>query len=100
MDSEKILERQVQRRQCSYVLTIPPSVIKILKVKEGQNVRFYPRNDTVTIKAANKELTKKDLSDIEKFEKILDKMMEEDEPEQKKPEKHPEISDLEKLRIK
>ena len=100
MDSKKILERQVQRRQCSYVLTIPTSMIKVLKVKEGQNVRFYDHNDLVIIKAANKELTKKDLSEIEKFEKILDKMMEEDEPEQKKPEKHPKISDLEKLRIK
>ncbi|MDE0266022.1 MAG: hypothetical protein OXI27_01490 [Thaumarchaeota archaeon] len=56
MDDGKTLERRIQLRGHSFVLTIPRTVIKKMRIRDGQSVRFLVRDGEIVIKPMSAEV--------------------------------------------
>ncbi len=125
MDGKKVHERILQKKDNgSYVITVPTRMVDILGVEAGQTIRFYGTNGKVMLKPLGRELTKKDIGEMDKYEAAMESIMEQSRSEKKtvrhgrrpakktappeEPEdseesedqEKPEPSRLEKLRIK
>jgi len=50
MDGDKTLERRIQLRGHSFVLTIPRAVVKKMKLRNGQSVRFLVEDGEIVIR--------------------------------------------------
>lgn len=50
MDDGKMLERRIQLRGHSFVLTIPRAVVKKMNIRSGQSVRFLVGDGEIVIR--------------------------------------------------
>ncbi|MDE0265680.1 MAG: AbrB/MazE/SpoVT family DNA-binding domain-containing protein [Thaumarchaeota archaeon] len=72
MDIEDI-QRRVQFRQGSYMVTIPAQIAHALGIRKNQYVRFAVSNKKVVIKPVESGFTKKDITEAEKGSAALDR---------------------------
>ena len=68
------IQRKIQFRQGSYVVTIPHKIVKMVGIKNNQYVTFAVSNDTVILKPTNKTITKKDVTEANKDSAHFDTM--------------------------
>ncbi len=83
MDSEKTLERRIQLRGRSFVLTIPRAVIKKMEIRNGQSVRFLVGDGEVVIRpmSAGTGDGTADSEGPDKYERAIEEMMTKDKSE-------------------
>ena len=107
---DETYERRLQQKtNSSFLVVVPTPLVNHLGIRKGQSLRFHslPGKMMMIITPSGKDLTKKDLTDLERAEKIFDEATKKDrkdggekEEEKTEPETHPKISMLEKLRVK
>lgn len=71
MDLEDI-QRKIQFRQGSYVITIPQQVVHMLGIRRDQYVRFAVSNKMIIIKPVEAKITRRDIADAERDSSHLD----------------------------
>ena len=103
MDGEKTLERRIQLRGHSFVLTIPRAVVKKMKIRNGQSVRFLVRDGEIVIRpmSAGAGDDAADPGVPDKYVRAIEEMMAKDKP--KRPHARGTTSGrskLERLRLK
>lgn len=98
--SDDIMERRVQFRSNSFVLTIPPKIISDMKISKGQSVRFIQGEGEFTIRPTQVDTSKTGASNPDKYAKVISDAINERHDTQDKPAKHEKASKLEKLRLK
>jgi len=72
MKEGKVYERRLQRSHNSFVITVPAQIVRHLKAKAGRNIAFHTMPGKAVLTYANKELTKKDIRDIDRFDEAPD----------------------------
>ena len=110
IETDRVYERKLQKKHDSYIITVPKEMVRQLNVKPGQNIEFHPYKDALILKKSGHDLTKKDKAEADKvlvdkaefnkYDRALQKALEMDHEEQQKSEKQPEMSRLERLRLK
>ena len=83
MDGEKTLERRIQLRGRSFVLTIPRAVIEKMKIRNGQSVRFLVGDGEVVIRPMSAETGDwaADSAEPDKYARAIEEMMAKNESE-------------------
>ena len=83
MDGGKTLERRIQLRGRSFVLTIPRDVIEKMKIRNGQSVRFLVGDGEVVIRpmSAGTGDGTADSAEPDKYAKAIEEMMAKNESE-------------------
>ncbi len=66
------IQRKIQFRQGSYMVTIPLQIIHMLGIRKDHHVKFAVSKNKIVIKPIESNITKKDLSEAEKDSAILD----------------------------
>ncbi len=83
------------------IMSVPGPIVHYMGVKPGKNMKFCPINGKVFLMPSDKDLTKKDLTDIDMYERAFDEAMKDDRQESKdKPVMYTKMSAREKFRIK
>ena len=81
MDESKIIERRVQVRGNSFVLTIPQDIVKKMKIRAGQSVRFLIKDGEIILRptgiggAGAQDVQDADVQDADAYEKAVADMM-------------------------
>ena len=83
MDRGKTLERRIQLRGHSFVLTIPRDVIEKMKIRNGQSVRFLVGDGEVVIKPLSVGAGDgaSNSAEPDKYAKAIEEMMAKNESE-------------------
>ena len=83
MDGGKTLERRIQLRGRSFVLTIPRDVIEKMKIRNGQSVRFLVGDGEVVIRplSAGADGGATNPAGPDKYERAIEEMMAKNESE-------------------
>ena len=97
---EKVYERKLQQAHDSYIMTVPRSMVLHLGAKVGKSLTFRPLPDMVVLTLSGKDLTKKDLAEIDKYRKALRVALGREKKEQSESKEESEVSTLEELRLK
>lgn len=66
------IQRKVQFRQGSYVVTIPLQVVHALGIRKNQYVRFAISKNKIVIKPVEPDITRKDLTEADRDSAALD----------------------------
>lgn len=73
MDLEDV-QRRVQFRQGSYIVTLPLQIVHALGIRKNQYVRFaVSKNNKIIIKPVESNITKKDVTEADRDSAALDK---------------------------
>ena len=67
------VQRRIQFRQGSYMVTIPIQIVHALGMRKNQYVRFAISKNKVIIKPVDAGITKKDVAEADKDSAVLDK---------------------------
>ena len=68
------MQRRVQFRQGSYIVTIPLQIVHALGIRKNQYVRFaVSKNNKIVIKPVESNITKKDVAEADRDSAALDK---------------------------
>ncbi len=67
------MQRKVQFRQGSYMVTIPLQIVHALGIRRNQYVRFAVSKNKVIIKPVEASITKKDVTEADRDSAALDK---------------------------
>ena len=111
------LQRKIQFRHKSYVVTIPLQIIHSLGIRKNQYVRFAVSRNKIVIKPVEYNITKKDLTEANRDSALLDESeskdsgyrkdlakalgrQDEDKPKYDNPFDDPNFDPLKKLRLK
>ena len=111
------LQRKIQIRNGSYVVTIPLQIIHSLGIQKNQYVRFAVSKNKIVIKPVEYNITKRDLSEANRDSALLDESeskdsgyrkdlakalgrQDEDKPKYDNPFDDPNFDPLKKLRLK
>ena len=83
VDDGKTLERRIQLRGHSFVLTIPRAVVKKMKIRNGQSVRFLIGDGEIVIRPMSAEASDGtvDPAGPDKYGRAIAEMMAKDRPE-------------------
>ena len=68
---EDVIERRIQFRGSSFVLTIPQKIAQKMNLKRGQSVRFILGNDEFTVRPTSVDDTEQDAG----YERSIDEMI-------------------------
>ena len=96
MDDGDLL-RRIQRRQCSFVVTIPMRILHKAGMTQGRVVTFETDGDRIIIIPVKRETSKEDSPGPGKYSKDIARMI---ESASRKPKSSSKADRLEKLRIK
>ena len=67
------VQRRVQFRQGSYIVTIPLQIVHALGIRKNQYVRFaVSKNNKIVIKPVESNITKKDMTEADRDSAALD----------------------------
>ena len=66
------IQRKVQFRQGSYIVTIPLQIVHALGIRKNQYVRFAVSKDKVIIKPVESNITKRDVVEADRDSAALD----------------------------
>lgn len=100
MEDGNTYERRLQRLRNSFLIIVPAPIVRHLEAKVGKNITFHTLPGKVVLTYADRDLTKKDIKEIDKYEEAINRLMGPDEEESEKPQTRAGPSRLEKLRIK
>ena len=101
MTRTKIHERKAQQRiNGTIVVTVPPPMVQHLGIQPGRSLTFHPLPDMIVLTLSGKDLTKKDLAEIDKYRKALRVALGREKEEQSESKEESEVSTLEELRLK
>jgi len=67
------MQRKIQFRQGSYVVTIPLQIVHTLGIRRDQYVRFAVSKGKIIIKPVDPNMTKKDLTEADRDSASLDR---------------------------
>lgn len=67
------IQRKIQFRQGSYVVTIPLQIVHALGIRRNQYVRFAVSRNKVIMKPVESGITKKDVAEADRDSAALDK---------------------------
>ena len=102
MMTDDIMERRIQFRRTSFVLTIPHRIIRELKISKGQSVRFTIGDGEFTVRPTDTGISKNPAKT--KYENPVKTMLSQTDKDVaemvRKNTKHSKISKLDKLSIK
>ena len=67
------VQRRIQFRQGSYIVTIPVQIVHALGIRKNQYVRFaISKNNKIIIKPVESNITKKDVTEADRDSAALD----------------------------
>lgn len=72
---EWIIERRVQLRGSSFVLTIPKKIVREMKLSKGQSVRFMVGDGEFTVRPTSVSAAKPNSADSSRYEEAIAGMM-------------------------
>ena len=101
---EKIHERRLRiKDNSSFFVVVPSVMVQSLGLRSGEHIRFHDLGGKIVLTPGGKSLSKKDLTDIDRYERAFDEAMKEgSQKSEGSPagEAAPRMSALEKFRIK
>ena len=99
---EEVIERRIQLRRNSFILTIPQAIAKKAKIRKGQGVRFWVKDGEIVISPMGiLDESTSDSTGPDPYARAVAEMMAKDKP--KKPNARDTTSGrskLERLRLK
>ena len=107
MTSDVYYRRVYTRSNGSMLVYVPIKLIPKIGWKKSMTIKIIEHNGLLVMAPPDLKVTKKELSNLERAEKIFDEVTKKDregsrekKKEKDEPEIHPKISMLEKLRVK